>query len=688
MHMQLPMSQTPVELPDASSESVALTPVATATAQVDATVVVTEVHAPHIIVIGSGPVGVRFAQELLKRQPQVKLSVLGNEPSRPYNRVQLSALLAGDIHYDNILTPLPSTEQHPHFSLLVRTIRHIDTLAKTLLDSEGYLHRYDILVIATGSRPHIPNVKGVTQAGVFSLRKLSDAEALYSRMNRARHLVVVGGGLLGIETARAMQKKHTQVTLVHQGAWLMNRQLDETAALLLQKKIEAMGIRVLTSSGLSEIHGEGRVTGIRLHSGGKIACDTVVICAGIKANLEVAREAKIIVGRGIVVDEQLRTSATDVYAIGECCEFRGSTYGLVNPGFEQAAIAAELISGGQACYLGSLEISRLKVVGESVCSMGDINELLKRPHQKEICYHQQDTYRKVVIHRGRLIGALAIGDWPEQRLVQDAYQQQRRIWFWQQWRFLLTGKLWNEEQSESVAQWPRAMVVCQCNNITQGQLADAVLDGCNSVAQLQAATSAGTVCGSCKPLLAQLTGSSIAIEKDKAWMPIFLASLLGVCIALGIVFIPAAQVSDSVQTAGVFEKIWNNKGWKQVTGFSLLAVTLLGLLMSLRKHWLPEKFGDYAWWRMSHVILGTLCVAMLVIHTGFHFGENLNQLLMINFMSVIVVGTLVGALTAFSHKLAGSRSARARRQWGWLHIALTWPLPALLITHIVSVYFF
>jgi len=645
-------------------------------------------RSPHIIVIGSGPVGIRFAQELLKRQPLANISVLGNEPSRPYNRVQLSALLAGDIHYDDILTPLPSSKLHPHFSLSVCTIRHIDTLTKTLTDTEGHLHHYDTLVIATGSRPHIPNITGVEQAGVFSLRKLSDAEALYSRMNRARHLVVVGGGLLGIEAARALQKAHTQITLVQQGPWLMNRQLDETAAHLLQQKIEALGIRVITDSGLGEIHGNGRVTGVSLRSGEKIACDTVVICAGIKANLEIAREAKIVVGRGIVVDEQMRTSARDIYAIGECCEFRGSTYGLVNPGFEQAAIAAEIISGGQARYLGSLEISRLKVMGEFVCSMGNISELLKRPHQKELGYRQGDTYRKLVIHRGRLIGALAVGDWSEQRLVQDAYQQQRRLWFWQQWRFLFTGKLWNEQLSESVVQWPRAMVVCQCNNIQQGQLADAVLSGCNSVAQLQAATGAGTVCGSCKPLLTQLTGGAVTVEKDKAWLPILLASLLALCVALVITLMPAAQVSDSVQTAGLFEKIWNNKGWKQVTGFSVLTVTLLGLLMSLRKHWLPKKWGDYAWWRMSHVILGFLCVAILIVHTGFHFGENLNQLLMINFMLIVGVGTLAGVLTAFSHKLTSRRLSGMRRQWNWLHIVLTWPLPALLITHIVSVYFF
>jgi nitrite reductase (NADH) large subunit len=654
-----------------------------------------------VVVIGSGPVGMRFVKELLKKHPLAHIQLYGNEPFQPYNRVQLSALLAGEVTRDDIDLSLPDADTHPNFKYIIATVKQVDTENKFITDGNGELTPFDKLVFATGARAHVPNIPGVDQTGVYTFRNLKDTEFLYTRVTSARHVVVVGGGLLGLEAARALSRLNTQVTLVQQASRLMNRQLDETAAAMLQQQVEALGIRVITSSGVRSIHsakevvpGRSSVTGVTTYAGEAIECDTVVLCAGIKPNTELARESKIKVANGIVVNDDLQTSDDAVYAIGECCEHHGETYGLVNPGLEQAAIAADVVSGGNAKYLGSLTVSRLKVVGQKVYSMGEVADLARRPFQTEVVFEdkKQGTYRKCVFLRGKLIGALAFGEWPELNRVQEAFKQGRTFFPWQLLVFRLTGRLWLNAQSEDVTQWPIETVVCQCNNITQGELTQQLSLGCASVAELSNTTGAGTVCGSCKPLLSQLveqhSGNVAAREKESGWAPVLVGSVMAILLAILLIFQPEAQVSDSVQTQGWFEHIWNDGFWKQVTGFSLLGLTLIGLLMSLRKRVGWAWMGKFSHWRTVHTVLGMSCVALLIFHTGFHLGTNLNQLLMINFLAVIVLGAGAGAVVALSHKLSASSSMMVRKTWTWLHILVTWPLPALLATHILSVYFF
>ncbi len=642
------------------------------------------------IVIGAGPVGIRFAQELLKRRPDADITVFGNEPYQPYNRVQLSSLLAGEISYDEIITALPDVNKFPNFSQQNNTIRSIDVENKRVRDINGDEHPFDKLVIATGSRPHQPNIPGVDQAGVYTFRNLKDAESLYSRVSRARHIVVVGGGLLGLESAKALQKFNTEVTLIQQGERLMNRQLDDMAAGKLQEIIEELGINVITNSGVRQILGSGRVTGVITRDKETVECDTVLLCAGVKPNSEIARSAKIKIGAGILVDDQLQTSSPDIYAIGECCEHRGSTYGLVNPGYEQAAILAENFCRGHASYVGSLEVSRLKVVGASICSMGDCTDTERRPLRREYKYknNKAGIYRKIVTYKGRITGAVGFGEWEESRRIQEAYQAKRRIWPWQALRFMLTGKLFGGTSQDDINLWPKATIVCQCNNISQGELVEAIDNGCDTVMTLQSATGAGTVCGSCKPLLSSLVGYNGPTPKEKAWTTTLIASVLAVSIAVLISVMPELRVSDSVQTRTVMESIWNDKFWKQVTGFSLLGMSTLGLLMSLRKRIASKRLGDYAYWRVLHVVLGVFCASTLILHTGFHLGSNFNQVLMIDFLGVLILGSLAGAVLSLSHKFSASTSTKIRSFWTWCHILFTWPLPILLGFHILTVYYY
>jgi nitrite reductase (NADH) large subunit len=455
-----------------------------------------------ILVIGAGPVGIRFAEELYKYDPKAQVHIFSNEPYRPYNRVQLSAFLAGDVKRDDLDLDLPNHQQ-ANFQFHIAAIRNIDRQQKLIVDVTGATHPYDKLIIATGARARLPNVEGNQLAGVYNFRNLKDAEHLYARMVRARHIVIAGGGLLGCESAKALRRFNTEVTLVQQGERLMDLQLDDPAAAKLQTRLEELGIRVITNNGVRHIHGDSRVSGVDIRSGEHIECDTVLFCAGIIPNIEVALEAKLKVGKGIMVSDQMQTSDPDIYAIGECCEHSGLTYGLVNPGFEQAAVAANHIAGQTASYHGSLVVSRLKVVGEQVCSIGEVADPMERPRQKVFSYKDEDDllYRKVVINKGQLIGALALGEWPEMNRVQEAFASGRNIHWWQGLYFKYTGRLWFDKTSAKVSDWPEETIVCQCNNISRGDLSEAMqLPDCKTVACLQKQTKAGTVCGSCKPL--------------------------------------------------------------------------------------------------------------------------------------------------------------------------------------------
>ncbi|MCM2680090.1 FAD-dependent oxidoreductase [Echinimonas agarilytica] len=644
-----------------------------------------------VLVIGSGPAGVRFAHELLKREPNAQVTLFGNEPYAPYNRVLLSALLAGDATYHDIQTALPDEETYKKFRILTATITHVAPSEKRITDNLGQGYEYDQLVIATGSRPHVPNIPGVKQQGVYTFRNLKDTESLSARISRARHVVVVGGGLLGLEAARGMLKFNTKVTLIQQASRLMNRQLDEPSAKLLRDKVEALGIEVVTESGVRVIEGrDNRVTGVVMRNGDTLECDTVLLCTGISPNVDLGLQANIRVARAIVVDDQLQTSRKDIYAIGECCEHNGFTYGLVSPGFEQAAIAADVITGGQARYQGSLEVSRLKVVGEQVCSMGEVADLPSRPYQSVVTYHNKSNgiYRKLVIYKGRLIGAVGLGEWPEARRIQEAFKQQRSFSFMQLMWFRLGGKLWSESDTDNVQAWPQSAIVCQCNNISQGELVAAVEQGATSVESLQLTTNAGTVCGSCKPLLAQLTGSHAEPQKEKGWLPMALMSVLAVMFASLMLFIPGLSVSDSVQQQPWFEDIWNDKFWKQVTGFTLLGLSVIGLLMSLRKRMGWTQMGQFSYWRLLHGVLGATCAGMLLVHTGFHLGDNLNRWLMVDFLAVLGCGALAGIVVANSHKFSPAKAISMRKFWSWIHTLVAWPLPILLSIHILTVYYF
>jgi nitrite reductase (NADH) large subunit len=642
-----------------------------------------------VVIVGTGPVGTRAAQELARLAPRVPLVVFGNEPYLPYNRVRLSSLLAGELNWSGLVAgqELPAG---PHVTARLNCgIVQIDRERRAVRDAAGRAQPYWKLILATGSRPLIPDIPGIAQNHVYVFRDLRDAERLCARRMRSRRTAVIGGGLLGLEAARAMQRYHTEVCLVEHSARLMPRQLDDAGAACLLEHVRRIGIEAVLGDPVRQVLGDGAVTGLRLRSGREIACDTLIVAAGIRPNVELAAAAGLAVGRGVRVNDFLQTSDPDIYAIGECAEHDGEVWGLIAPGLEQAAVAAHNATGRGGRYRGSSVATRLKVLDLPVFSMGAVNEYSRLDLATGLVHRDPaaGTYRKIVTERGRLVGAVALGEFPEMSRVQEMIQQGRLVAPWQRWRFAREGTLWPEQDPGAVTEWPAGAVVCNCTGVTRGEIARACAAGYRSVEEIALATRASSVCGSCRPLVAELAGGAGQAQPVRGWRTLLAASSLAVKAAVALAIVLAVPYAATVQVPWQWDLLWRENYWKQVSGFTVLGLAAVVSVLSLRKRVARFTLGDFPLWRVAHAVLGALTVAALLVHTGGRLGSNLNFLLMSAFLGVVTVGGVVGGVIALEHRFGGA-AARARRSWVWAHILVAWPLPILLGFHVFKTYYF
>ena len=648
-----------------------------------------------VVVVGTGPVGVRYVQGLHERDPSCPIVVYGREPWEPYNRVQLSSFLQGLTDWPSLTQglALPTAE---HIEVrLHREILDIDLARREIRDHTGHVQRFSTLVLALGSRARIPDVPGVGQANVFAFRDLSDAHALMARQVSSRHTVVLGGGLLGIEAARAMQRLNTQVTIVEQGPHLMGRQLDRRAAARLQERVESLGLSVISGQAVKRLRGQGSVSGVELRDGTVIACDTVLIAAGIVPNTTLALDAGIAVGRGIKVDDRMRTSHPDVLAIGECAEHRGEVHGLVAPGLEQAGVAIHTTLGGTAHYEGTVSATRLKVAGVPVCSVGtmDADTFGKPLRLVHFQAPDSDAHLSVALHEQKMVGLAAVGDIPHLARLQEAVLSQRWLWPWQVGRLARTGRFWGDDTDDSVVAWPASAVVCQCNQVSRGELGEALAEGCCSLQALGERTRAGTVCGSCKPLLTDLiadtTGGTVQLPAIPAWKTLASGAMLAGLLTLLMLVVPGLVYWDTVQDAPAWHRLWTDQDLKQWTGYAVLAFSAIGLVFSLRKRAdLARQWGSFDGWRVMHALLGATALAGLAVHTGARLGARLDATLMLCFLGLAALGVVAAGVTAWQHRLPSKAVQHWRRVSSWGHILLSWPVPLLLALHILKSYWY
>jgi nitrite reductase (NADH) large subunit len=364
-----------------------------------------------LVVVGNGMAAARLVDELTKvALGRYAIAVIGDEPRLAYNRVLLSSVLAGETASHDIELRPASWWGDRGVTLKYGCVATaIDVGRRELKIANEESIGFSRLVLATGSMPLRLNVPGADLAGVHTFRDSRDVDMLLTLAAQKRRVVVVGGGLLGLEAAHGLSKAGSSVTLLHLMDRLMERQLDAPAAELLKSLVERKGIRVLLNANTARLHGETRVEGIELSDGRRVDADAVVFAAGIRPNIALAKEAGIPVNRGVVVDDVMQTGAPDIFALGECAEHRGICYGLVEPAYEQARVLARHLAGSTAAYSGSVVATNLKVSGVSVFSAGDF---MGADGSEAIVLNdvRHGTYKKLVISDGRLIGAVLVGD--------------------------------------------------------------------------------------------------------------------------------------------------------------------------------------------------------------------------------------------------------------------------------------
>ena len=365
-----------------------------------------------LVVVGNGMAAARLVEELERRAlGRYAIAVVGEEPCLAYNRVLLSAVLAREVAPAEIVLRSAAWWRARGVTLLYgHAAVAIDPLIRRVRLANGPTLPYSQLVLATGSRPIRLAVPGMDLKDVLTFRDLGDVAAIESAASAGSKAVVIGGGLLGLEAAYGLAKAGVAVTIVHLMDRLMERQLDHRAAAMLRRAIEQKGITVHLQAATAAIRGARRVEAVELADRRTLEADVVVVAVGIRPNVELARAAGAAVDRGIVVDDCLRTSLAGIHAIGECAEHRGICYGLVEPVHAQASVLARRLSGdASATYSGSVLATNLKVSGVNVFSAGDV---MGAPETETVVLSDPglDTYKKLVIADGRLVGAVLYGD--------------------------------------------------------------------------------------------------------------------------------------------------------------------------------------------------------------------------------------------------------------------------------------
>ncbi|MFG1707874.1 FAD-dependent oxidoreductase [Nonomuraea sp. M3C6] len=452
-----------------------------------------------LVVVGNGMAGSRLVSEVRARDPQMKITVFGAETCQPYNRVLLSNVLAGSSRPEQVrLLDHSWYAAHRVEAAFGSPVAHIDRETRAVVTQDGRREPYDLLVLATGSDAIVPPIPGVERAIPF--RTLDDCERIMESAERARRAVVVGGGLLGIEAARGLAGRGLPVTLLHLAGHLMERQLDVEAGEVLGETLTGLGVEIRTGVSADSI----QENGVRLAGGELVEADLVVLACGVRPVTGLAAEAGLEVRRGVVVDDELRTDDPSIFAIGECAEHDGTVYGLVAPAWEQAAVAADVITGGKALYRGSRLVTRLKARSVELAAMGETQLTEEHAEVVRFSHRARGTYRKLVIRDGRLVGAILLGESDAVGTLTQLFDRGGPVPGDR--AGLLFPGLSSAPVADSPVLMPDAAKVCQCNNVTKGQIRACWEAGARDVTGVAAATRATTGCGTCRDAVEGIVG--------------------------------------------------------------------------------------------------------------------------------------------------------------------------------------
>jgi NAD(P)H-dependent nitrite reductase large subunit len=461
-----------------------------------------------LIVVGNGMAGARLVEEMLSRGggDQFEIIVFGDEPHGNYNRILLSGVLAGTHRSADVMLNSPEWYRTNAITLCAGSrVERINLKDQTVASAGGRVEHYDVLVLATGSRPLVPPIDGLRRDdgrlrdGAFVFRTLDDCDRIAAVAKRARSAAVIGGGLLGLEAARGLLNFLPTVHVVHLTGHVMDAQLDRQSGQILRRQLESMGLVVwLNKSTTHVIDDDERIAGLRFSDATSLSCEMVVVAAGIRPNIELAREAGLTVAKGIVVGDDLACAgAENVFAVGECVEHRGQIYGLLAPAWEQTRVLADRLTGRNAGakYDGSRPSTKLKVAGVDLAVMG-----LKEPSDDDevITYAEpaRGIYKKLIVRDNRLVGATVMGDGTVVPTLTQMFMESSPL-PGNRSEALFSVPVDLRLPAPQVI--PDSAQICDCNGVSKARIIEAVLSGARSVQAVCDVTRASTGCGTCRP---------------------------------------------------------------------------------------------------------------------------------------------------------------------------------------------
>ncbi|MFP2995558.1 nitrite reductase large subunit NirB [Spongiivirga sp. MCCC 1A20706] len=470
-----------------------------------------------VIVIGNGMVGYKFCEKFVAQaeNDQYRLLVFGEEPRVAYDRVHLSEYFENE-DAEKLTLASKNWYEDNNISLFTNEkVIKIDPLEKHIDTEKQTEVLYDYLVLATGSSPFLPPIKGVDKKGVFVYRTIEDLEQTidYARSIENGKAAVLGGGLLGLEAAKAVKDLGMEPHVVEFAPRLMPRQLDEKGSEALQQKMNHLGVHVHLNKATRQITGNGSITGMEFSEGDLLDVDMLIVSAGIRPRDELARDAGLKIGDrgGVVVDNTMRTSECAIFAIGEVALYNKMIYGLVAPGYEMAQVAVDQILGYGTVMSESIDMStKLKLIGVDVASFGNPFTTEEEAHVIVFENKLEGTYKRINISKDgtTLLGGILVGEANDYNMLLQLYQNKIRLP--EQPEDLILGARGGGAVVGNVMDLPEDAIICSCESVTKGAICCSVIDdGNENVKQIAKATKAGTGCGGCKPMVSDLVTESL-----------------------------------------------------------------------------------------------------------------------------------------------------------------------------------
>lgn len=465
--------------------------------------------APVIVVIGNGMVGFKFCEKIRSRNSSFEIIVFGEEPRRAYDRVHLSEYFSGKSADDLSLSSAQWYEDNDITLYLNESVTEIDRANKIVHSGSGLSVRYDYLILATGSSAFVPDIPGIEKEGVFVYRTIDDLDLIKSFTRNVKVGAVMGGGLLGLEAAKALMDLNLEKTHVVEFApRLMPRQIDSAGSEMLQSKLKRLGLEIHLNKSTSAIEGDQAISSLKFNDDTDLAVDILVISAGIRPRDELARLSGLEVGLrgGVLVNGKMQTSDPNIFAIGECALYDQMIYGLIAPGYEMAEVVASHLCGGDKSFRGFDMSTKLKLIGVDVASFGD--PFIAEPDCRTIVFEDthKGTYKRINISNdGKLLlGGILIGDASSYNMLLQTVNNRMVLPPNPEDLILGVGRT-GETAGMGVASLPADALICSCEGVSKGAICESVSEGgCETVDAIKKCTKAGTGCGGCVPMIKDL----------------------------------------------------------------------------------------------------------------------------------------------------------------------------------------